>query len=256
MATDDTIHIFVPEYPSPARQSDAAGTSTAHNVTGISRSQFTLSLQVSTRIRPGLDVNRQLFAFQGIRPPPEDGPNEPFVGTGEGSVTQAGSAVFQAVNVEWSPSGLGYNLRPVLTAMLTSGSLVTFGEHVDHQSTMKSGLGSRTFKDWKVLWGLGGLMPLPDTDEGDGCRIMNERITSFSWAREIAPGRALLTYMTEDEDVVIMSVRFAKSTQRKGQTTPQQGWRLEEVARFSGSGPHVVSSHHLLHTTFHNADVA
>jgi hypothetical protein len=145
--------------------------------------------------------------------------------------------MFQVVRVEWSPAGLGCNLRPILLALLTTGMLVAFGEHVDEN---EAGLRSRTIKMWKILWGLGGTLPIPDSEEEAGYRFMDERITSFSWAKEIAAGRALLAYRNDEGDVAIMSVQF-HTRPKPGDSKLTDGWDVQEVARFRANGPHAVS---------------
>lgn len=85
---------------------------------------------------------------------------------------------------------------------------------------------------WKILWGLGAGMPIP-AEEGDGSyRTMDDRITSFAWAREISPGRALLAYATDEGDVVVIAVRYSAR---------DRAWKIGQVARFDATGPHEVS---------------
>lgn len=232
MATDDGVHVFIPEYPSVRRPGDAAPTL---------RDQYALSLQVSSRIRPIADVNRQLFASRGLDPPAQEaGQAELFLGVGDGLVVGQGSGMFQVVRVEWSPPGVGCNLRPVLTCMLTTGQLITLGEAVDHASTTAASLKSRSFKEWKILWGLGGLIPLPDDEVDEGFRVMDERVTSFSWSRHFDSGRGLLAYMNEQADVVIMSTQLCSA--KAANPGQQEGWDIREVARFRGHSPHTVGS--------------
>jgi hypothetical protein len=119
--------------------------------------------------------------------------------------------------------------------------VIVFGEHIDHEEAAEAGLTSRSVKMWKILWGLGGMLPIPDPEEAKGHRFMDERITSFSWAKDVAPGRALLAYRTEDGDVVIMSVQFAEIAGAVKEGALSEGWDIQEVARFNGSGPHKVN---------------
>ncbi len=157
-------------------------------------------------------------------------------------VTRSGAGLGHVVRVEWSPSGLGSNLRPVLTAMTTHGAVVALGEHVEANSSSASTMRARSFKNWKMLWGLGARLPLPSQETKGGVEFMDERITSFSWAKEVSHGRALLAYATDSGQVVIMAVQFYRAS--KGQqdnVSDDQMWEVKEGARFNGQGPHEVS---------------
>lgn len=93
-----------------------------------------------------------------------------------------------------------------------------------------------------MLWGLGANLPIPDGESKFGYQTMNERITSFSWAKEIAPGIGLLAYSNDGGQVVIMGVQFFyKSLEVEGSTTDEAGWEIFEVDRFDARGPHDVS---------------
>ncbi|KAK0391204.1 hypothetical protein NLU13_0705 [Sarocladium strictum] len=224
VAAEDCIHVFLPSYPSPGRGG------------GVPRPQFSLTIRISSKIRPCNDLNRQLFAFQGRKMPSREVPEA--IG-GVGPVTGRGAGMSQVVRVEWSPSGLGSNLRPVLLALLTTGCVVAFGEDVNQEEeAAELGLTNRSVRMWKILWGLGGMLPIPDPEESKGYRFMGERITSFSWAKEVAPGRALLAYKTEAGDVVIMSVQFGAKSVPAEKGALAEGWEIQEVARFIGSDPH------------------
>ncbi|KAG5940890.1 hypothetical protein E4U53_007526 [Claviceps sorghi] len=235
IATTDTIHIFLPEYSRPGSGSadDAADED-------VFQPQFTLMLTTSGIIRPDPAINGPLCAFAGVSLPAVR-PNESLVfsGVGNAEATKSGSSLGQSLRVEWSPNGLGQNLRPVLSIMTTSGSVVTMGEHIDSRPSMTSTLRSRTFRHWKILWGLGARLPIPDGESARGFRTMNERIVSFSWAREVGSGRALLAYMNEEREVVIMGVQFLNRT---GETGEESGWEIFEMDRFDGKGPHHMAA--------------
>ncbi|KAM5348381.1 hypothetical protein ACJ41O_008205 [Fusarium nematophilum] len=174
VATDDTIYIFLPEYPRGNGPDDAGEEEEL-------QSQFSLSYRASGLIRPDPTINAQLCAFAGIRvvgPPAND--ENWFPGVGNGLVTGSGASICQIVRLEWSPNGLGCNLRPILTALSTNGGIYALGEHIDRQSTMIAGMQTRSFKAWKTLWGLGAQLPLPDAAVDDGYRNMNERIQAIA----------------------------------------------------------------------------
>lgn len=146
----------------------------------------------------------------------------------------------QVVRVEWSPTGLGVNLRPIIMAMTTHGKLFAFGEHRDPDSATTTGLRDRSKRMWRILWALGLGMPIPAEDQEGSYRIMDEKITSFSWARYIAPGKALLAYKTDEEEVVIMSVHYFLAPGSTGEKTQDYVWQVREMARFEANGVHHV----------------
>lgn len=232
VATDDTIYIFIPEYPRGGGPDDAGEDEEL-------QSQFSLSYRASGLIRPDPTINAQLCSFSGIRvagPPAND--ENWFPGVGNGLVTGSGASICQIVRLEWSPNGLGCNLRPILTALSTNGGVYALGEHIDMQSTMVAGMRTRSFKAWKTLWGLGAQLPLPDASVEDGYRNMNERIQSFSWAKELAPGRALLAYCNDVEEVAIMSVQLFPRPREGEPSIDETVWDIREVGRFDGRGKH------------------
>ena len=232
VATDDTIYIFIPEYPRGGGPDDAGEDEEL-------QSQFSLSYRASGLIRPDPTINAQLCSFSGIRvagPPAND--ENWFPGVGNGLVTGSGASICQIVRLEWSPNGLGCNLRPILTALSTNGGVYALGEHIDMQSTMVAGMRTRSFKAWKTLWGLGAQLPLPDASVEDGFRNMNERIQSFSWAKELAPGRALMAYCNDAEEVAIMSIQLFPRPREGEPSIDETIWDIREVGRFDGRGKH------------------
>ncbi|TQV98876.1 hypothetical protein V2A60_007424 [Cordyceps javanica] len=244
IATLEGIHIFLPEYP--RNSSDGEKPPSERYATSP---QFPLFIQTSGSLRPDPAINAQLCLFAGVRelpppPPPPGGADGAggFPGVGSGPITAAGASLGQIIRVEWSPSGLGSNLRPVLAALSGHGAITCFGEYVDLCKGGSTTTQVRSFKNWRVLWGLGARLPLPmfgaerPAQLGGDVAIMNERITAFSWAKEILPGRALLAYETDDADVVVMAVQFYS----RDSTPDEKGWDIREVARFDASGPHVA----------------
>ncbi|CAM1511309.1 Fc.00g088220.m01.CDS01 [Cosmosporella sp. VM-42] len=232
VATDDVINIFLPEYPKAGRPDDVDEDDL--------QPQFTLGLRASGMIRPDPMINAQLCAQAGVKLTVPRGTEENwFAGVGSGLVTGSGASVCQIIRLEWSPNGLGCNLRPVLTALSTNGGIFVLGEHIDRSSTVISGMRTRSFKAWKTLWGLGALLPFPDDTVEEGYRNMTDRIKSFSWAREISGGRGLLAYTNDAEEVVIMSVHlFSHTMSSEAAFEEDSKWRIQEVARFDGRGLH------------------
>ncbi|EXK35351.1 hypothetical protein FOXG_06333 [Fusarium oxysporum f. sp. lycopersici 4287] len=233
VATDDTIYIFLPEYPRSGGPDEGADEEEL-------QSQYTLSYRASGLIRPDPTINAQLCSFSGIRvagPPAND--ENWFPGVGNGLVTGSGAPICQIVRLEWSPNGLGCNLRPILTALSTSGCIYAIGEHIDRQSAMIAGMRVRSFKAWKTLWGLGAQLPLPDSNEEDGYRNMNERIQAFSWAKEVDTGRGLLAYCNDVEEVAVMAVQLFSQAKEGDPSCEETRWDIQEVGRFDGRGRHI-----------------
>lgn len=234
VATDDTIYIFLPEYPKVARDGEQVDQDTAI------QHQFSVSLQAQGIFRPDPLVNTQLCAFEDIRLPPPDTDDDFEQQSVPGRhITGFGASLCQVIRLEWSPNGLGMNLRPVLMAMLTSGELLALGEDIDPHSTVISGLRNRNLKQWKILWGLGAGLPLPAEDHEGSYRSMDDRAKSFSWANEILPGRALLAYATDEDEIVITSVHhFVRTSSQSPEAEGEHVWQIREVARFEATGPH------------------
>lgn len=233
VATDDVIYIFLPEYPKAGRSSEGGEDESSQH-------QFSLSMRASGMIRPDPNINGQICALQGIKIPVlRPGDENWFTGVGNGLVTGSGASVSQMIRLEWSPNGLGCNQRPILTALSTNGAIFALGENIDPQSTVISGMRTRSFKAWKTLWGLGAQMPIPDASTEEGYRMVNDRIQSFSWAKEVSGGRALLAYMTDREEVVIMSIQLANRSKSAVNAAEEQSrWEFQELGRFDGSGLH------------------
>ncbi|EGX92852.1 hypothetical protein CCM_04224 [Cordyceps militaris CM01] len=247
IATLEGIHIFLPEYP---RSSGGDGGEKPPSERYATSPQFPLFMQTSGSLRPDPAINAPLCRFAGVQdlpPPPPvsggaDGGTGGFPGVGSGKITGAGASLGQIIRVEWSPSGLGSNLRPVLAALTGHGAITCFGEYLDLRKGAPSTAQVRSFKNWRTLWGLGAQLPLPVVGEtrrkelSADVQIMDERITAFSWAQEILPGRALLAYRTDEKDVVIMAVQFYS----RESAPDEKGWDIREVARFAARGPHVA----------------
>ncbi|KAH7328089.1 hypothetical protein B0I35DRAFT_472839 [Stachybotrys elegans] len=228
VATDDTLYIFFPEYPKLGKDGES-------NDADFGQHQFTLSFRASGVVKPDPAINAQLCADAGVKiPGVRVGGDTSFHGVGGGAITGRGGSTSQFVALAWSPNGLGCCLRPILSVLLTNGCLVMMGEHIEPRSTMNSSLRGRSFKCWKMLWGLGARLPVPDARRERGYRTVNDRICSFAWAREVYPGRALLAYMNDRSEVVVVSVRF----EPKGSMDGDAIWQVQEMARFNGSGPH------------------
>lgn len=164
-------------------------------------------------------------------------------GAGVGLIGSAGTSMNHVVAVEWSPSGLGRNRRPVLGVLTGCGSLAIYGEGcaLPFGSTVRplrsvatKGKGAaRDLASWVVLWAVGENFVVPGQEEyGYG-----EFIKAFSWSQEIGPGKALLGYMNDLREVVILSVGTEYRT-TKDEGLEEAVWNVQEVCRFEAEAPH------------------
>ncbi|KAJ6444405.1 GPI-anchor transamidase [Purpureocillium lavendulum] len=235
VALDDSIHIFLPDFATGDDRDDASVGKTV----AVAQPQFSMALHAAGLIQPDPALNAKLCASAGVKSlGPRAAEDFKFQGVGSGQVTGSGAAVGQVVRVEWSPSGLGHSLRPVVAALTTSGCIVVLGEAIDTGSTINASATTRTFRNWKILWGIGARMPIPDEQRAGGIRKLNDKIVSFSWAKEVQPGHALLAYANDRRKVVIMGVQLSPHAQGSETARQQYRWKLSELARFDASGPH------------------
>ncbi|OHW94764.1 GPI-anchor transamidase precursor [Colletotrichum incanum] len=281
VAADDSIHVFLPEFPTPEEptstttttkpssapkdhgalevaEKDPAGVAAAaavvdaQNGSKTSRQQFyTYILRIPTSRKPDPRMNAALFAAQGLIAPTYDDDyatsaggvaedlSSAFEGVGSGTVTGYGASLNQVVAIEWSPAGLGRNLRAVLAVMLTSGALLVFGEGGGGGGMVDLGARMRNFRDWRILWGVGANLPLPDSGSEDGAYLPKDKVRSFSWAKYLGPGQALVAYATDQEEVVVLSVQYYIPKQVDDDSDAwSHVWEVEELARFDARGPH------------------
>lgn len=163
-------------------------------------------------------------------------------GAGIGVIGSAGTSLNHVVAIEWSPVGLGRNLRPVLAVLTGCGSLVIYGEGspLPFGSTVrplksdgtKGNSAVRNLDSWLVLWAVGENFVVPGQEEyGYG-----EYIKAFAWCREIGPGKALLAYMNDLRELVILCVGTA--FKRLGDGLEEAVWEVREVLRVETGGPH------------------
>lgn len=179
--------------------------------------------------------------------------NRPY-GAGYGPITGVGSSMNHVVCTGWSPSGLGVNRRPVLGVLTGSGTLTMFGDGSEFANILPRAnegmLQRRELNSWVVLWGVGERLIAP----GQQTEV-SEYIRGFAWAREIAPGQALLATINDIKEVAIISVQCVfvpDEAKPKGdlslQVEAQEDvvWLVREVARFKAEGPHEECSVSLL----------
>lgn len=181
-------------------------------------------------------------------------PNRPF-GAGYGPITGVGSSMNHVVCMSWSPSGLGVNRRPILAVLTGSGTLAMYGDGNTSGNILPRAnegmLQHRELTSWEVLWGVGERLLVPGQQED-----VAENLRGFTWAKEIAPGQALLATVNDLLEVAILSVQSVyradgegiargdgKGTEGKSQSrVPGVGerlvWLVQEIVRFEAKGPH------------------
>lgn len=200
---------------------------------------------------PGADSNDESAGSDAYDSAAEDGDdaglgfNRPY-GAGYGPITGVGSSMNHVVCTGWSPSGLGVNHRPILSVLTGSGTLGMFGDGTVSANILPRAnegmLQRRELSSWVVLWGVGERLIVP------GQQIdVSEYIRGFAWAREIAPGQALLATINDVKEVAIISVQsvfMSDEGKAKGDTPfradPGESvvWSVREIARFKAEGPH------------------
>ncbi|KAF3766994.1 hypothetical protein M406DRAFT_226835, partial [Cryphonectria parasitica EP155] len=163
-------------------------------------------------------------------------------GAGVGIIGASGASMNHVVAVGWSPAGIGRNGRPVLAVLTGVGSLAVYGEGgpAPFGSTARplrnlgAGRGAaRDLQSWVVLWAVGENFVVPGQEEyGYG-----EFVKAFAWCREVGGGRALLAYLNDVRELVVLSVG---TTFRKRETDGLEEaiWNVQEVMRLEAAGPH------------------
>lgn len=173
------------------------------------------------------------------------GLNQPY-GAGYGPITGVGSSMNHVVCLGWSPSGLGVNRRPVLAVLTGCGTLVVYGDGSEFANILPRAnegmLQRRELNSWVVLWGVGERLLVP----GQQTKV-SEYIRGFAWAREIAPGQALLATVNDRKEVAILSVqsmlvvdevKTKGDSSFRGEVRETSVWLVREITRFKAEGPH------------------
>lgn len=190
------------------------------------------------------DVRQQQqgFANRGAANLPTEA--NPHPGAGTSIIGGTGSSMNHVVALEWSPPGLGRNLRPVLAVLTGVGSLAVYGDgaHLPFGSTDKPwrvlGKGAaaaavRNLDSWLALWAVGENFVVP----GQEAYGYGEFVQAFAWCREMGPGRALLAYVNDLRELVVVCVGTCfRTTADKG--LDEAVWNVREVLRMETAGPH------------------
>ncbi|ORY58208.1 uncharacterized protein BCR38DRAFT_353508 [Pseudomassariella vexata] len=229
IGADDCIYLYLPEFPSSG--TTAYGSFRADFETQRQYHEITLRFP-TIELRPP-ELNQPLFDAVG-----QDFPDfPPAHGAGVTVVANIGSSLNHVVALEWSPNGLGRMQRSVLGVLTGSGALNIYCEGITDgiETTKLKGRNVRGIKSWVVAWGVGGNLLLPRA-EGQRSQFSREYITSFAWSREIDGHGALLAYVNDEGEITIVAVQSEHSA--VGREGDPGKWRVEEVGRFMGDGPH------------------
>lgn len=213
------------------------------------RQQFFDGMRVFPVTHPPLsaELNRHLWEAAGKEFPlvdTEDLPEQeinPHPGAGSGVIASVGSTLNHVVAIDWSPSGVGRNRRPVLAVLTACGSLAVYGEGGPtfgmSSSSLRVGHKGRAARDlgsWVVLWAVGENFIIP----GQEAFGYGERIKAFAWCQEVAPGKALLAYMNDQREIVIVGVGTEFKMVDDGMFE-EAVWNVTEVCRFEVTGAHI-----------------
>jgi len=162
-----------------------------------------------------------------------------FTGGGSGIVTGHGSTLNHTVALGWSPCGLGRMNRSVLAVLTAAGILTIYCQGASEVlgSVKIHGRNARTLRPWIPAWHVGGgfLVPTAKDREPSDKR---EYIIAFSWAKDTCGKSAILSYMNDDHEIVLLLVQSKHSPRAPPGHTGQ--WKVLEVARFTEYCPHPV----------------
>ncbi|ROW16593.1 hypothetical protein VPNG_01584 [Cytospora leucostoma] len=164
-------------------------------------------------------------------------------GAGVGVIGSSGTSLNHVVAVEWSPPGIGKNGRPVLAVLTGCGSLAVYGEGCPlpfgntarplRGAATKGAGAARDLATWNVLWAVGENFVVPGQEEyGYG-----EFVRAFAWSQGAGAGRALLGYVNDQREVVVLCVGAEYGKSRE-EGLDEAVWNVREVCRFEAEGPH------------------
>lgn len=167
-----------------------------------------------------------------------NGPASIHTGAGHGLISSVGSSLNHVVALSWSPPNLARNNRSVLGVLTAHGTLVIYGEGAPFPfgSTVKpwfvtdNGRVQRNLKSWLALWAVGENHVVP------GQETYGEFVKAFAWAGEVGEGRAVVGYVNDAREIVVLGVGYGWKVRDDG--VEEAVWWVREAARFEMSGPH------------------
>ncbi|RYP05483.1 hypothetical protein DL765_009832 [Monosporascus sp. GIB2] len=277
VAADDSVHVFIPSFPDPSAagndqdrdqdmgsESDSDEEDDEGDVKNVDllpayllrrrknaptrQAQFVTGqrqvLVSHPRVSP--KVNRELFEVAG----------QPFVSidgvsgsrpVGEGWGSDDGSDEDGKPHEEYVDEE---NRRPILAVLTSAGYVAFYG---DAASAGKAGAGfkfmgrdegmlrQRDLASWAILFGAGERFAVPEQKT-----LVSQKICGIAWASQIAPGQALFAYITDSDEVAVLSIQSvfsapenAVSAEAASRSNSERNiWRVVEVARFAAAGPH------------------
>ncbi|KAF2970816.1 hypothetical protein GQX73_g2856 [Xylaria multiplex] len=232
---DDCIIVYVPDFSLSAPSSSSFATTAASApVNGYDgpRQYGEAALRFPVAPLKSPELNRHLFEAVGQ----DFAGYSFFTGAGHGILTGHGSTLNHTVALQWSPGGLGRMSRSVL-AVLTAAGILTIYCQGAPEVVASGSRNAGSMRPWIPAWHVGAGLLVPAA-AGHAAPDKKECITAFSWAADTRGKGAILAYMNDDHEVVLLLVHAthdAKSTPGHPGT-----WTVLEVARFVADGPHPV----------------
>ncbi|GAW20543.1 hypothetical protein ANO14919_100510 [Xylariales sp. No.14919] len=237
---DDCVIIYVPDFtlkPPSSSSSAAAGAAPAPVVSAPvngydgPRQYGEAALRFPVAPLKSPDLNRHLFEAVGR----DFAGYSFFTGAGRGVLTGHGSTLNHTVALQWSPGGLGRMSRSAL-AVLTAAGIITV--YCQGAPDVASGARSaRSVRPWIPAWHVGAGLLVPSA-EGHAPPDKKECITAFAWAADTRGKGAVLAYLNDDCEVVLLLVHAAHDA--KAAPGHPGKWTVLEAARFMADGPHPV----------------
>ncbi|KAI8944941.1 hypothetical protein F4801DRAFT_158622 [Xylaria longipes] len=176
------------------------------------------------------DLNRHLFDQAGQ----EFAGYASFTGAGSGIITGHGSTLNHTVALAWSPCGLGRMNRAVLAVLTAAGIVTVYCQGASEVVGGAVGRNARSLRPWVPAWHVGGGLLVPT--DGHPSTGKKECITAFSWARDAHAGVAIMSYVNDEHEIVLLLVRATHHA--KAAPGHPGTWTVREVARFMAEGPH------------------
>ncbi|TGJ79919.1 hypothetical protein E0Z10_g8837 [Xylaria hypoxylon] len=230
---DDCILIYVPDFSlSPSSSSSAAPVSAPVNGYDGPRQYGEAALRFPVAPLKSPELNRHLFDAVGQ----DFAGYSFFTGAGHGILTGHGSTLNHTVALQWSPGGLGRMGRSVLAVLTAAGIITMYGQGAPE--VVASGARNEgSMRPWIPAWHVGAGLLVPAA-EGHGAPDKKECITAFAWAADTCGKGAVLAYLNDDREVVLLVVH---ATHDAKATPGHPGkWTVLEVARFVVDGPHPI----------------